>query len=48
MKKLGTLVAIWEKDISDVQGERGVILRAVKFTGRGDQIVIFGLEAGTM
>jgi hypothetical protein len=41
-------VAIWEKDLKDVHGGKGVIPRAVRFLKRGEQIVVFALESGTM
>lgn len=44
----GTLVALWYKNWNDIEETRGVIPRSVHFTGKGENIVIFGLESGIM
>jgi len=45
---LGTLLALWSKNWNDIQEVKGVIPRSVCFTGKGENIVIFGLESGIM
>ena len=45
---LGTLLALWSKNWNDIQEAKGIIPRSVRFTGKGENIVIFGLESGIM
>jgi hypothetical protein len=34
--------------MNNLHDEKGVIPRVVKFIGRGEHVIIFGLESGTM
>jgi len=45
---LGTLLMLWSKNWNDIQEAKGVIPWSVRFTGKGENIVIFGLESGIM
>ena len=48
LKVSGTLISLWNKNWNDTQERKGVIPRCVQFTSKGENIVIFGLESGTM
>ena len=43
-----TLIYLWSKNWNDTQEGKGVIPQCVQFTVKGEKIVIFGLESGTM
>lgn len=44
----GSLALLWQKDLNDTKDWKAVIPRAIKFTGKGEHITIFGLESGIM
>jgi len=44
----GTMIPLWNKEPEEQSPEHGVIPRSVKFVGKGDRIVIFGLQSGIM
>jgi len=45
---LGVLTLIWQKDMSDNNALSGVIPRSIAFIRKGENLVIFSLEAGSM
>jgi hypothetical protein len=45
---LGTLIPLWHKEPQEPSSEHGVIPRSVKLVGKGDSVVVFGLQSGTM
>lgn len=44
----GTLISCWSKDLNNTWEGKGVIPRSVRFTGKGENINVFGLESGQM
>ena len=42
----GTLISCWSKDLNNTREGKGVIPRSVRFTGKGENINVFGLELG--
>ncbi|KIM35109.1 hypothetical protein M413DRAFT_14714 [Hebeloma cylindrosporum] len=48
IEKNGTLLALWSKNWNEIQEARGVIPRSIRFTEKGENVAIFGLESGVM
>ena len=46
VEKNGTLIFCWSKDLNDTW--KGVIPRSVRFTGKGENVLVCGLESGQM
>ncbi|KJA19401.1 hypothetical protein HYPSUDRAFT_204618 [Hypholoma sublateritium FD-334 SS-4] len=48
LDKNGTLIPVWTKNINEHNQSMPVIPRSVRFTAKGDNVIIFGLESGMM